>query len=471
MVGRIGVLQFFHEASCIAPRLVTRDEFLARHHLKGPDVARQFGATNNWMGGVLAGLSARGITPQIGLCTAALPGGPVVAQDFEHLLTELETSLSEMVQAGPLSHLFLLLHGALLVDGQTDPEGRIAQRMRALTGPQTRICVPLDFHANPGPGLLDAADIILGGKLYPHTDTRARGARLVDLGLGAAALQTTHHPLGLQVPMARQYTTHGPFGALADLSDQLEGGAIADVTLLGGFPFSNAPFRGTSLLITAAPDCDRAPIVAQMHAALAPHRVRLQAALPGFAQARAEIMAGLSQGRVVLADTGDNPGGGAPGDQTAMIPFLLSLGVRFGFGFLVAPGLVAQAQAAGCGGTVTIDTPAGGVQATVCALAPVMYQNRGSMMTGETLNGGPGAVLGLGGSRVLVSSLRVQAYDPAAFSAMGVDIEPLDLLAVKSIAHFRAGYTPLATGGVITVDGGGLSSARRAPPYKMGAAR
>lgn len=465
MPPRAAILQLFHEASCIAPRPVTRDEFLARHHMRGPDVAAAFGDTENWMGGVLSALAGRGITPEIGLCTAALPGGPLTRAGFETLLRELLDSLDAILAQGPLSHLFLLLHGALLVEGVDDPEAVIARAVRTATGPATRIAVPLDFHANPGPGLIEAADIVIGGKLYPHTDTRARGARLVNLAFTPRRLSTRHVGLGVQVPMPRQETTAGPFAELAALTDRLEGDAVADVTLLGGFPFSDAAQRGTSLLITAPEGHDPAAIVDRMRRAVAVRQDALMAAVPGAADVMPELRAALGRGRVVLADVGDNPGGGGTGGETTLLPHLAGLGVAFGFGFLVASDLVTAATAAGMGGMVEIPTPAGPIAARVERLQPVHYRNSGAMMRGEMLDGGPGAVLALGRSRVLVSSLRVQAYDAEAFRAMGVAPETLDLLAIKSIGHFRASYTPLATGGVLLVDSGGLSSPRRAPPF------
>ncbi|MEQ3624753.1 MAG: M81 family metallopeptidase [Celeribacter sp.] len=470
MQPRAAILQLFHEASCIAPRPVTRDEFLARHHMRGPDVAAAFGNTENWMGGVLSALAARGITPQIGLCTAALPGGPLTRAGFDTLLGELLDSLNTILAQGPLSHVFLLLHGALLVEGLDDPEALIARAVRAATGPGTRIAVPLDFHANPGQGLIEAADIVIGGKLYPHTDTRARGARLVELAFAAERLTTRHVGMGLQVPMPRQETTSGPFAELAALTDQLETGAVADVTLLGGFPFSRAAHRGTSLLITAPADHDPSAIADQMRRAIASRQGALTTDVPDAQSMLPELRAALARGRVVLADVGDNPGGGGTGGDTSLLKPLIALDVAFGFGFLVAPDLVAAAETAGVGGTVDIPTPTGPIPARVDRLQPIRYRNSGAMMRGEALNGGAGAVLALGRSRVLVSSLRVQAYDTEAFRAMGVDPESLDLLAIKSIGHFRASYTPIASGGVLLTDSGGLSSPRRAPPFPDAAA-
>ncbi|PRX09249.1 UNVERIFIED_ORG: microcystin degradation protein MlrC [Martelella mediterranea] len=460
-VRRAVVLQLFHEASAISPLQVRRAEFLERHHLRGRAVADAFRDTRNWMGGVLTALDLAEMPYEIGLCTAALPGGPIAADDFAMLEAELLESLDVLLAEGPVSHVFLLLHGALLAEGCDDPEGDIARAVRERVGGAARIAVPLDFHANPGPGLIEAADIVLGGKLYPHTDTRARGKRLVELALSETDWKTVHVPMGLQVPMPRQETVDGPFSALAALTDRLEGGDIGDVTLLGGFPFSMAPFRGTSLLVTTTDKTKAVPVADKVRAAIDERRTALLAPVPGIDDALPAIRDGLSRGRVVIADIGDNPGGGGLGDVTALLPALVSLKRPFAFGFLVAPELVTAARQAGTGSTIGIAVPDGTIAAGVAALADIRYRNTGAMMQGEMLYGGPGAVLSIGPSRILVSSLRIQAYDVNAFISQGIDLEKMDLIAVKSIGHFRASYTPLATGALVLVDSGGYSSPRR----------
>ncbi|WP_172891515.1 M81 family metallopeptidase [Cohaesibacter sp. ES.047] len=463
---RAGVLQFFHEASCLSPRLVTRQDFLGRHHLVGDAARAEFRETQNWLGGVLNALDGLSMETEIGLCTACLPGGPVARDAFEHLLSELLESLQSILANGPLVHLFLLLHGALLVDQCEDPEGRIVRAVRALIGDQTTLAISLDFHANISAALVETADIVIGGKLYPHTDTAERGARLVHLATSGEVLKTHRFPMGLAVPMPRQETLSGPFGALARLSDGLETGAIRDASLLGGFPYSRAPFRGTALLVTTSDPHATEAVAKRMAKAIDAVRQDLVAPILSIEQALPQIRQALSGGRVVIGDVGDNPGGGGNGDTTDLLPVLLSLERPFAFAFLINEGLVRQAVSAGVGASFQLPTAGGDVETTILALPHIAYRNTGPMMKGERLDGGQGAVLGVGPSRILLSSNRVQAYDTNAFTAFGVDLDKMDIVAVKSIAHFRASYRTIATGGVVLVDSFGLSSPLKAPAFE-----
>lgn len=459
---RAAVLQIFHEANAFSPLRVTRADFLIRHHLQGDAVRAAFGATRNWMGGVLSALDAAGVETTIGLCTAALPGGPVEASSWDTLRSELLGSLDSIVARAIPDHVFLLLHGALCADGVYDPEGDLACDVRARIGPNTRLSVALDFHANVGPGLIQAADLVLGGKLYPHTDTRERGARLVELALTEVGIKTRHFLLDVQVPMPRQVTTEGPFADLVALTNRLEAATgVLDVTLLGGFPFSYAPFSRTSLLVTATTDAITRQARDCVSAALMQHREALVKPIPDLAEGMANAEALAQHGRVVLVDVGDNPGGGGLGDRTHLLPYLESLGRPYVFGALVQPNLVAAAWDAAPGGPVSIEVPGGTLRAKVISTTHVRYRNVGAMMRGEELDGGPGAVLHTGCGFLLVTTHRIQAYDTQAFTSVGIDLDAAKVIAIKSIGHFRASYTPLATGGIILIDSGGYSSPKR----------
>ena len=54
------VLQLFHEANAFLPERVTLADFRRRHYAAGDEVRQRFGASNNWMGGVLAAHPPRG---------------------------------------------------------------------------------------------------------------------------------------------------------------------------------------------------------------------------------------------------------------------------------------------------------------------------------------------------------------------------------------------------------------------------
>jgi microcystin degradation protein MlrC len=178
------------------------------------------------------------------------------------------------------------------------------------------------------------------------------------------------------------------------------------------------------------------------------------------------------EGPVVLADLGDNPGGGSACDGTALLWALLDLGADNAAVALIAdPEVVAKAFALGVGGVLT--TALGGktdelhgfpipVTATVKSLSDGRFMYEGPMNTGAEGSLGRTAVLACQGRHggvveVIVCEHRVQPYDAAIFRSQGIELTNKKILVVKSMVHFRGGIGPLARK-IIEVDTPGLTS-------------
>ena len=70
---------------------------------------------------------------------------------------------------------------------------------------------------------------------------------------------------------------------------------------------------------------------------------------------------------------------------------------------------------------------------------------------------------GVAGVDVLISSKRSQTFCPAVFELHGIDIATKRCVGLKSVAHFRAGFTVGDQGNVsriITADAMGLTTKR-----------
>ena len=457
------VLQLFHEANAFLPERVTLADFRRRHYVAGEEVRQRFGASNNWMGGVLAALDEAHVQTTIGLCTAAHPGGMVDAASYAVIEDDLLASLDGALAAQPCDLVLLLLHGALVVEGVDDAEGRFCQRVRQRIGQHVTLACTLDFHANPGDALLANADLVLGGLRYPHDDTRSRGGELVQLALrhrAGEALRSRHFRLPLAVPMPAQNTMdEGPFAALADWCrrrTQADAGqGVLDIGLLGGFPYTDSDRGCTSVLVTGSDGAQACAAFAELAALVWRHHAALLAPFPGPAQLQ-PVLGNLAHhgGTLVLADVGDNPGAGGAGNDTRLLSLLLAQPYPFAAGILIDPQLALQAQAAGVGGTVLVAEH----KAVVLRSGPLAYRNAGPMMTGELVDGGLGAVLQVGNGELLVSSGRIQAYDSAAFASQGVSLHDKRVILIKTSAHFRASYSALASAGIVLADSGGWAS-------------
>src|SRR5262249_41147126 len=77
-------------------------------------------------------------------------------------------------------------------------------------------------------------------------------------------------------------------------------------------------------------------------------------------------------------------------------------------------------------------------------LRPPRFRGTSPMLrTAETVMG-PTALLGQGGVEVLVASIRQQPIHREVFTHIGVDLSSRAIVALKSSAHFRAGFQEIA---------------------------
>jgi microcystin degradation protein MlrC len=176
-------------------------------------------------------------------------------------------------------------------------------------------------------------------------------------------------------------------------------------------------------------------------------------------------------GPYILADIGDNPGGGAPEDGTIVLRAMLEEGLEGGvLAVIWDPEAVEKASASGLGTKVTVEL--GGktddlhgkpleVTGTVKTLTDGKWIVKGPMGTGSESDMGETAVLLVGGNEVIVTSKRLQPMDLELYRSL--DIEPTErkFIVVKSSVHYRAAHEPIAEE-VIELDTPGLTSPRLA---------
>jgi microcystin degradation protein MlrC len=178
-----------------------------------------------------------------------------------------------------------------------------------------------------------------------------------------------------------------------------------------------------------------------------------------------------SRGPVVLADVGDNPGGGGAADGTTVLRELLDQDLtNAGFAIVRDPAAVRRCVEAGVGERVVLDLggktddlhgdPIEDLDGYVRALTDGEFVNTGPMGTGSENHLGRTVHLRCGhedGVSVLVTENRLQPLDAEIWRHAGIQPERLDVLVVKSTNHFRADYEPMASE-VIPINSIGLVS-------------
>src|SRR5438874_3076656 len=163
------------------------------------------------------------------------------------------------------------------------------------------------------------------------------------------------------------------------------------------------------------------------------------------AVARAMRISASASRPVVLSDTQDNPGAGAPSNTTGLMAELLRQGAeRAVAGIMHDPVAAAAAHRVGVGGSV--GTLGGGGTGPgqeplpgpwrVAALSDGRFRGSSAMLRAAETTMGPTALLARAGVEVLVASIRQQPIHREVFTHIGVDLASRAIVALKSSAHF-----------------------------------
>src|SRR5690606_30755729 len=140
-------------------------------------------------------------------------------------------------------------------------------------------------------------------------------------------------------------TNHGIGQEINEICRQWEQRpGVLDCTLFHGFPYTDVPQVGVSVVAIADGD----PELARQAADDVARQVweRRERFLPHILSAEEAVRLALAtEGRpVVINDTSDNPGGGTPGDATHLLRAMLEAGLEEAcFGFIYDPETAEQA--------------------------------------------------------------------------------------------------------------------------------
>lgn len=470
---RVAILGMHLEANAFAP-VSTEQDFRHRVWLQGDAIIRNArSAAPLWpmeVPGFVAAMDERGPWQPVPILVAgAEPGGPAEHRFFKDCVAHMQAQLRAAL---PVDAVYITEHGAMTTTEDPDPDGELWAMVRAVVGPNVPIAATVDLHCNPSQRMVDSVDVMIGYLTNPHVDMRERAAEaagaLYEM-MGGTRTSKAFIRMPIVAPTVTQLTAAGPYADLIKLGQRLKTPDIMNVTVLGGFAFSDTPKNGLAIIVTAR-GSDPTPakrIARQIAEAAWADRPRFQPKLTSLDDAVA--MAKRGSPPLIFADVADNPGGGGGGNTTWILSALhkaqasdVLLGV-----FIDAP-LAAEAHKRGIG--ARFDATFNGAGETEYAkrfTAPVTvkqlhdgkFVGRRGIYQGGTVEFGPTATLELGGISVVVGTLRNQCADPVFFEAMGLDIGKARTVVVKSRGHFRAGFDEFfPPERVIEVDCPGLTS-------------
>ncbi len=396
------------------------------------------------------------------LAAIAEPAGRTTAACYAALRNEIVTDLQE---AGGADIILLQLHGAMVAEGEDDCEGDLLAGLREIC-PEATIGVSLDLHCHLTRKMMDASDLIICFKEYPHDDASDRAEELFELARRTSAGEIRPVMRDADCGMVNLYLTKtGAMRVFVDEMTALEGTpGILSVSLVHGFPWADIDTVGARTLVVTDGDPDLAARTAERLAEdffAQRHEVTVELTALGAAL---DAAAASDEVPVVLADMGDNSGAGAPGDSTFMLRAIIGRSLsRVATGIYWDPVAVRICQDAGIG--TDLDLRLGGkvgpesgdpvdLRARVMNIAEGIGQHLGKgleplgtvvwLRTGDAVD-------------ILINDLRTQVYHPEAFEQLGIDLSEKSLITVKSLFHFFGPFQAIAPRIIQVATPGGTS--------------
>lgn len=467
MAMRIAIGELSHETNTFCGGLTTVDDFRRFMWFEGDAIRVAHAGNRTYVGGMLDRCEELGLEAVPTFATMACPSGTIAAAAFRELMDRLLAGIRAVL---PVDAVALSLHGAGVAEGHDDLEAEVLRGVRALLGPDVPIAATLDLHGNLTEPMLASAQGLFGVRQYPHVDSYERGAAVIDflVTVVRGEVQPVMHLQRLPMMIAPTTTDLEPMKGLNELAREAEERPhVVDCMIFHGFPMTDVPGVGVSVLAIADGDPDAARSAARsVAAAVWEVRDELQPEILTPRQAIERALAAPA-GTVVINDTSDNPGGGAPGDSTHLLRAMLEAHLPDGcFGFIYDPEVAQQAHRAGVGSTIRVrlggktdrlhGEPIEG-DAYVKVLSDGRFRHTTPMWRGLSVDLGPTVRLQMAGLDVIVSSSRQQVLDDEVFLLHGIDVRRRRIVALKSSQHFRAGFGHLASA-IVTADAPGATS-------------
>ena len=472
---RIAVGGMLHESNTYSKLKTGLAEFDKRGLFRGDEIINEFEHANNEITGYIQGGKEYGFELYPTIVGWAVPSGPVTDEAFDTITGEL----IERLKAAPkLDGLLLALHGAMVTESHSAADAQVVRRVRDAMGPAFPIVVTHDFHANVGEEIIELSTALLTYKENPHIDQRDRGLRAARIVAGIARdkvrpTQAIVKPL-LYLTKIHQYTKREPLLAIVDETRRLERDPrFLAVSLSGSYHYADVPNMAPSVVVVTDNDRELAEQEAQRLADMLWHRRdQFRLTLPDSATAVSQAIAN-SEFPVVLVETGDNIGGGGPGDSTFILGELIRQKAQGWVVALFDPKAVEQAVTAGVGND--FEAEVGGktdgqhgdpvrIRGTIKLIYDGQYIETEARHGGARyLDQGLTAVIHAEGSTrdlpnvLLLVSRRHTPFSIHQLTSAGVYPERQRILVVKAAVAFRAAYEPIAAR-IIEVDTPGYTT-------------
>ncbi|MGM0401005.1 MAG: M81 family metallopeptidase [Chloroflexota bacterium] len=469
---RVMIGGIMHETNTFNPEPTTLREFKQRALFYGDEMIAKRRGTNTELGGFIERLEEDEAEIVPSMFANARPSGPVTETALQAFLdTALET-----LQVHTVDGILLALHGAMATQEHDDAEGYLLQCLRETVGDDVPIVITLDLHATLSPRMAANANAMVIYRTYPHMDMAARGREGAEIMLRSLhgeiepTVAISKQPL-LICPPLNVLPTDSPMKEIMARAREMEqeNNQVISACPAHGFAQQDVFYGGVGAAVTTDGDFALAETLAdELSALLFEHRREYGVNLPDPAET-IRLAATSDNPPVAIADTGDNIGGGTPGDGTALLREILRQNVESAFVPLWDPEAAARAARAGVGATVELSVggksnsiygPPVEIKGRVRAITDGIYLNRawGGYAAGVVSDMGLSVRIDMGGITIALNSIAASPNNIMHAKSMGIYPEDYMISVCKGGLAFREAYKPPVTNSYIQSATPGYSS-------------
>ena len=410
--------------------------------------------TDGEIAGALSVLEADSAVEIVPLLATRWNSSSILQADAHAALRAL--MLDALRAAMPVDSVFLSCHGSMVAADCDDPEGWLAESVRAIVGPTVPIAMTLDLHGNVTDRMVANLDLIVAYEHYPHDDSFATGARGARLLLRTVRQEIAPATCRVRLPMiltAFKASTFGD-GAFARMERaaravEKEPGILSVSNFFVG-SYIDIAEMGSGTLVIADGDPAQARSAAERLARQywdSRREFLVESVSVGEAVARGRRIEG---GPILLLNTADTTGGGAAGDSIDVAAGLLAAGVEEpSLAMVVDPAAASECHAAGVGASVSLEIghrvdPRWGqpirIAGRVGRLGDGSFRYTGGIFGGTEASMGPSAVLEAGALSILVMSRPTYDWADEQYRSLGLDAAKAKWVEAKNMMNFRKAY-------------------------------
>ncbi len=459
---RIAICRFEHEANTFTLLEAGLEQFqnTVGGILLGDELLHQTERSDEITGFLkILGSSEEAIEIVPLISASGFAGGNVTAEVVSYLEENLRRMLRE---TGDLDGFLFAMHGAMASKEIFDLEGYFLGIVREVLGDDIPLVCTLDHHAILTQRMVDLTDVIVAYRTHPHIDVVETGERGANILLRILAGEIKPVMEMKKIPIIIPPPDDGTnSGTLKELFDQLtvyeaKPGVIT-CSLCVSFGWQDVPEFGWATVAVTDNDKTLATEIVRDHATRvweSREGVLPDAMLPSDDAVQAASQAEGSP--VLITDSADTIGGGAPGDTTALLNSLVEQ--RHNVKGLILSHLpdrdaVEKINEDDIGSTVTLEV--GGKRDTrfseplsvtgeVLCVTDGIIEDVGKFTPTPTVDAGKTVCLGIDNIRLVLTERIIIGPQPSIFRKVGIEPFEAKIVALKTGVGFIPTYGHVA---------------------------